>query len=255
VNHIVLGRRHGVTVDKLAPLSYRVSFKSKSVIFDLNDLSTVAPPSAALGPDEKYLGPVFDDSAIRFFLLYNTRLKIFHYVLDETIRVADEFFAAKSTDRIAIGRRTGFAFYRDHRLDRKILIGVFEGNARVNNYFDGPFDQLPDNFLVGDTLRRIILEVEPSLAGRIDRFGGSPDGSSRFLIAPYLHYRAMFSTPAPPTRRSSRIFTTPASSSIQTAMARRRLCRTSRTRSGRQSRGTGPRTRARRGTKSRFQSN
>jgi hypothetical protein len=190
VTHIVLDKSHGVAVEKLAPLSYRVSFKSKSVVFDLNDLSKVVPPAAALAPDEKYLGPVFDDSAIRFFLVYNSKLKIFHYILDETIRVADDFFAAKSTDRILIGRRTGFAFYRDHHLDRKILIGVFEGNARVNNYFDGPFDQLPDNFLVGDTLRRIILEVEPSLAGRIDRFGGSPDGSSRFLIAPYLHYRA-----------------------------------------------------------------
>ena len=28
------------------------------------------------------------------------------------------------TDRILIGKRTGFAFYRDHLLDRKILIGV-----------------------------------------------------------------------------------------------------------------------------------
>src|SRR5262249_52761692 len=89
-----------------------------------------------------------------------------------------------------IGKRTGFAFYRDHRIERKILIGVFEGNARVNNYFDGPFDQLPDNFIAGEALRRIILQVQPSLAGKIDRLGGSPDGSSRYLIAPYLHYRS-----------------------------------------------------------------
>jgi hypothetical protein len=132
---------------------------------------------------------VFDDSAIRFFLIYNRKLKIFHYVLDETIKVADQLVPAVSTDRILIGKRTGFAFYRDHHRDRKILIGVFEGNGRVNNYFDGPFDQLPDNFIEGDTLRRIILEVEPSLAGKIDRLGGSPDGTSRFLIAPYLYYR------------------------------------------------------------------
>ena len=36
------------------------------------------------------------------------------------------FAAAKKSDRILIGKRTGFAFYRDHRLERKILIGVFE---------------------------------------------------------------------------------------------------------------------------------
>ena len=80
---------------------------------------------------------------------------------------------SKVADRILIGQRTGFAYYLDDKLDRKILVGVFEGNARVNNYFDGPFDQLPDNFLEGDTLRQIILEVEPSLAGQIDRFGGA----------------------------------------------------------------------------------
>jgi hypothetical protein len=191
VAHMVLDRKHGVTVEKVDRLAYRVSYKDKSVVFELNDLADVRPPATMLGPDETYLGPVFDDSAIRFFLVYNTRLKIFHYILDETIRPADEFFPATSTDRILIGRRTGFAFYRDGRLARKILIGVFEGNARVNNYFDGPFDQLPDNFLEGETLRRIILEIEPGLAGRIDRFGGSPDGSSRFLIAPYLHYRSV----------------------------------------------------------------
>jgi hypothetical protein len=190
VFHVVLDRTQGVAVEKLEPLVYRVSHANKSVTFALNDLSKVAPPPGLLGPDEKYIGPVFDDSAIRFFLVYNSRLKIFHYLLDETIRVADEFTPAKSSDRILIGKRTGFAFYHDHRIERKILIGVFEGNARVNNYFDGPFDQLPDNFIQGETLRRIILEVEPGLAGKIDRLGGSPDGTSRYLIAPYLHYRS-----------------------------------------------------------------
>jgi hypothetical protein len=66
---------------------------------------------------------------------------------------------------------------------------VFEGNARVNNYFDGPFDQLPDNFIEGEDLREAILAVEPALAGKIDRFGGAPDGSGRYLIGPYLYYR------------------------------------------------------------------
>jgi hypothetical protein len=74
-------------------------------------------------------------------------------------------------------------------LNRKILIGVFEGNARINNYFDGPFDQLPDNFIEGETLREAILAVEPSLAGKIDRVGGAPDGSGRYLIGPYVYYR------------------------------------------------------------------
>ena len=60
---------------------------------------------------------------------------------------------------------------------------------RANNYFDGPFDQLPDNFIEGEALRDAILAVRPQLKGEIDRFGASPDGSIRFNIGPYLPYK------------------------------------------------------------------
>ncbi len=186
----LLDGSHGVKIEKVEPLVYRVTLGSKSVVFALNDLSKVTPPSTALGPDEKYLGPVFDESAIRLFLIYNSRLKAFHYILDETVTVSDELMPASSTDRILIGRRTGFAFYRDHRLDRKILVGIFEGNSRSNNYYDGPFDQLPDNFIHDNSLRDAILAVEPELKGKIDRYGIAPDAASRYMIGPYLHYRS-----------------------------------------------------------------
>ena len=191
VKHLVVGAEHGVTIEKVEPLVYRVSYQGQSVTFALNDLRNVKPPANSLGPDEKFLGPIFDESAIRFFLVFNPRLKVFHYVLDETEAVADQFFSPKKTDRILIGKRTGFAFYKDHKLNRKILIGAFEGNMRANNYFDGPFDQLPDNFIEGEALRDAILAVRPQLKGQIDRFGGSPDGSIRFMIGPYLPYRAV----------------------------------------------------------------
>jgi hypothetical protein len=190
VKHVILDNRRGVGVEKLKPLAYRISQGGKAVVFELNDLSQVKPPPGALAPDEVYLGPVFDESAIRFFLVFNRKLKIFHYILDETVEVADQFAQSTETDRVLIGKRTGFAFYRDHRLNRKILIGVFEGNSRVNNYFDGPFDQLPDNFIEGSALREAILAVDPELTGKIDRFGISPGGDDRYLIAPYRHYRS-----------------------------------------------------------------
>ncbi len=168
---------------------YRLSYGGKSVIFALNDLSQVKPPAGALAPAEKFIGPIFDESAIRFFLVYNSKLKVFHYILDETVKVADEFFPSRRTDRIVIGKRTGFAFYRDRRQERKILVGVYEGNYRLNTYFDGPFDQLPDNFIEGETLRQAILEISPGLKGKIDRFGSSPNGEVRFLIKPYASYQ------------------------------------------------------------------
>ena len=128
-------------------------------------------------------------SAMQFFLVFNKKLKVFHYVLNETGEVADQFVRSVPSDRILIGKRTGFAYYLDHKLDRKILIGVFEGNSRVNNYFDGPFDQLPDNFIEGNSLHDAIVAVEPHLKGKIDRYGITPGSSSRYMIGPYRHYR------------------------------------------------------------------
>jgi len=189
VSYVQLDAAKGVTVEKLERLVYRVTYRQKSVVFALNDLSQVKPPPGVIGADETFIGPVFDDSAVRFFLVYNAKLKLFHYILDETVDNRDELLPSRRTDRILIGKRSGFAYYRDHRRPRKILIGVFEGNVWVNNHFDGPFDQLPDNFVEGDTLRKIILEVAPEMKGKIDRFGGMPDGAERYAIAPYVEYR------------------------------------------------------------------
>jgi hypothetical protein len=188
LSHIVLDASRGAAVEKVERLVYRISYQGKSVVFALNDLSQVRPPASVVDRNEKFIGPIFDESGVRFFLVYNSKLKIFLYLLDETVSVADQFSSSQRTDRILIGKRTGFAFYRDQRLDRKILIGVHESNMRLNTYFDGPFDQLPDNFIEGETLRDAILEVRPSLKGHIDRFGSDPGGEVRFMIAPYLPY-------------------------------------------------------------------
>ena len=185
----VLDASSEVRLEKLERFVYRLSYGAKSVVFELNDLSQVRPPPNALAPQDKFIGPIFDDSGIRFFLVYNSAIKNFLYILDETVKVADDFFDGPRTDRIVIGKRSGFVFYRDHRRERKILIGVYEENVRVNNYFDGPFDQLPDNFIEGEALRSAILEIDPKLKGQIDRFGGTPDGEVRYMIAPYKLYK------------------------------------------------------------------
>jgi len=179
----------GVVVERIEQLVYRVSYRDKSVIFELNDLSHVKPPAGALGPDEQFVGPIFDESAMRFFFVYNTRLKIFHFVLDETDNVPDQLVPIKQSARILVGKRTGFAFYRDQKLDRKILIGAYELNSLINNYFDGPFDQLPDNFVEGDTLQRLFIDADPMAKGKLDRLGHYLDGSGRYLVHPYLLYR------------------------------------------------------------------
>jgi hypothetical protein len=182
------GEADGVTVNRIAPLNYRVEFKQVLVEFELNDLAEIVPPAGRLSADETFIGPVFDESGLQFHLVYNRALKLFHYILDESQPVPDDFSVSDVSPRITIGKRTGFAFYQDKNIDRRILIGVYADNSSVNNWLDGPFDQLPDNFIKDDTLRNALVEMVPELAGRIDRYGAWDDGESRYLIGPYLYY-------------------------------------------------------------------
>lgn len=191
-NHATLGAKDGVAVEKVDDLVYRVTFRGRSVTFELNDLSQVRAPASVLGENEMFLGPVADESGVRFFLIFDEDLKIFHYVLDETVPVADELLSLPGWSRILVARRTDFAFLSDPFLDRKLLVGVFKPNGAVNNYYDGPFDQLPDNFLEGDVLRRVLLAARPDLeTTTIDRLGIYPDGQFREEIAPYLPFKSV----------------------------------------------------------------
>ena len=183
-----LGSKDGVVVKKLKPLQYKVTYEKKSVIFNLNDLSGVKPSATRIRQEEEYIGPVFDESGIQFYLVYNPRIKTFHYILNDSQKVPDVMTPSKINSRILIGTRTGFAYYRDLYHKRLILIGVYDGNSMVNNYFDGPFDQLPDNFIKGNALRKAFVHQSPELKGKIDRFGNTDNGQSRVLITPYIHY-------------------------------------------------------------------
>ncbi len=189
--HIVLDASAGVKLERIDRLAYKMTYQGKSVVFKLIDLSNVRPAASALAPTEKFIGPVFDESGIRFFLVFDQKLKIFHFILDETVKVADQFEPSPRTGRILVGKRTAFAFYRDQLRDRKILIGAYEPNMATNTYFDGPFDQLPDNFLEGDSMRDAMIASDPGLKGRIDRYGDFPGGAERLGVDPYWPYHSV----------------------------------------------------------------
>ncbi|MEM6495671.1 MAG: hypothetical protein AAF709_02965, partial [Pseudomonadota bacterium] len=186
-----LDARFGVTVKKIGPLSYAVTFGTKTVRFKLNDVSKVTPPKSVVADGEEYLGAVVDESGLQFFLFYNRRVKVFAYVLDETRNVLDQFEPMQEGSRIVIGARTSFAFYQHHHIDRKVLIGVHDGNTYVNNYFDGPADQLPENHIKGDNLRKAIVDAAPEMKGQLDTFGYLKSGEGRYLIAPYIQYQSL----------------------------------------------------------------
>ncbi len=180
-----LGAADGVIVARRERFVYEVAFRGKAVTFRLFDPGMAPPRKAKLRSDEIFVGPVFDESGVRFHLIFNTGENRFHYLLNEDADAPETYKALGA--HIAIGRRTGFAYYLDAENDRKILIAVFGPNALRNNYYDGPFDQLPDNYVDETGIKSLFERAYPSVKGKIDRFGHFTDRKG-VRVAAYAYY-------------------------------------------------------------------
>jgi hypothetical protein len=178
----------GVTVERRGAFEYTVTSGGRTVRFLLNEIGMAPPKRSSLRESEVFVGPVFDDSGLAFFLVFDREEKHFFYMLNEERRVPEKLETIN--DAVAIGRRTGFAFFNDRELRRKILIGVHHNNATRNNHYDGPFDQLPDNYVEQTRIQQFIEEAYPEAKGLVDRFGvyvNQP--GARLVIIPYIQYK------------------------------------------------------------------
>ena len=182
------GPNDGVLVTQADKFHYKIEFKGKSVGFELPDLSNIRPSPDMIRADETYIGPIWDESGVQFFLVFNKSAKTFLYLLNDKPKM-DRYEPSEISPAVTVGTRTSFAFYKDKLANRQILMGVFFGNTEVNNYFDGPFDQLPDNYIEGDTLLDALLSLEPAMKGKVDRYGSDPSGEVRYSITTYKYYR------------------------------------------------------------------
>ena len=180
----------GLVIKQLDRFTFVVRYNNKDVTFNLHQLSQEPPKLFRLGPDETYIMRTFDESGYQFFLLFNDRRNYFMWVLNEEELVADQLMLVE--EDLWVGRRSGFAFWVDpaHK-DRKTLVAIRGQNATVNNYYDGPFDQLADNYVDETNIAEFMVRASPNLEGRIDKFGYFMDrqsGSSRVAISPYFVY-------------------------------------------------------------------
>jgi hypothetical protein len=177
----------GVSVQRLDDLLYAVTYAGKRVVFELNRPQFALPSHATLRESEQYVGPIFDESGLRFALIYERTANHFFYVLDEDGGVSDEFVQAAPA--VLVGRRTGFAFYDDPEHGRKVLTAIHAAAMERNNYYDGPFDQLPDNHVERTNIQALIERAYPHTRGHIDRFGVYVDQpGARVAIMPYHVY-------------------------------------------------------------------
>lgn len=179
--------KDGVFIKKVDDFNYSVTFEGKTVIFMLNDIG-LKPPNN-LPKNETFVGPSFDESGLKFFLIFNNTEQKLFWVLNEDSYTPENF--TNYSDDIAIGDRTNFAFYLDKKNNRKVLIGVGGSNVLQNNWYDGPFDQMPDNYVYTGKIeiKKYIEANYPEVTGRIDNYGNYIDEEgARVAIAPYTVY-------------------------------------------------------------------
>ena len=157
--------------------------------FNLHQLSQEPPKSFSLGQDEIFVMRTFDESGYQFFLIFNEKENYLFWVLNEEELVPDTLQPLQ--DDVLVGRRSGFVFLVDKPYDnRKVLAAIRGANATVNNYYDGPFDQLADNYVDQTNISKYLKLVSPTLEGKIDKYGYYTDReiSSRVAVSPYYVY-------------------------------------------------------------------
>lgn len=179
----------GLRIEELDKLTFRVTYNKKSVVFHLHPLSTEPPKKFGLRTNEVFIERTFDESGIQFFLLFNTERNYFFWVLNEEEPVPENFIPLDKD--IQVGRRTGFAFWLDgENPARKVLATVRKISVTRNDYCDGPFDQLADNYVEVNKISEWMERAIPSIKGRIDKYGYYTDQErpSRVALSCYGTY-------------------------------------------------------------------
>ena len=195
--HKIYDANNGVNVVKTGNLRYSVTYRGKTVVFSYLQIEQTPPKLFSLAPVETFLFRTFDESGHPLFLIFDHNTSSFLWVLNEEGDLFEELDYL--SDGLVIGRESRFVFYTDKDYqDRKILVGVYIWNTKQNNYYDGPFDQLADNYIdEALNLSGYIQQAYRYTRGYIDmygRFSGARSGS-RVAITPYISYTQVSEMP------------------------------------------------------------
>lgn len=179
----------GVDIKEIDHFTYTVTYKKKSVTFNLLRLPQNPPRLFRLGQDEVFVMRTFDESGYQFFLIFNKAKNYFFWVLNEENGVSDTLDPFGDSNDVYRGRRSGFVFWEDRRSDeRKVLVSVRQQSVERNDYFDGPFDQLADNYADETRIAEYIGKAAPSLEGKIDKYGYFTEDNVGMRVALSMYY-------------------------------------------------------------------
>jgi hypothetical protein len=164
-----------------------VSYQQKTVRFLLHELPQTPPTKFQLTADEQFVERTYDESGRQFFLIYHRKENHFTWVLDETKPLSHKLLAADCW----LDEPTGFVFFQQG--NRSTLAGVSEANIKANTAYDGPFDQLADNYALTSGRKALLEKAVPECAGKIDAWGNYLHEAKpkRVALVPYLAYQTV----------------------------------------------------------------
>jgi|GEM_PF-1536616 len=189
-------------------LRYTVTRRGRTVNFDLHALRQAPYPAGILRNTERFVERTFDESGLQFLLAFqpadaSRTTGTFVWLLDPgpwdqpfTAPAATDFAPVPGATHTFKHKRTGFIFSTDTptvaAARRFVLIAVQEEHVARNTWFDGPGDQLADNFEGTEPIKSLLLQSLPALtAAGIDDFGyfTQSNGTERVGLYVYSGYR------------------------------------------------------------------
>lgn len=189
IKHALLGPDDGVDIEKLSEFEYAVSTDNRKVVFELNPISQQLPDAELLAPDDHFIGRTFDESGLVFILVFNEAVNQFIWILD-SVQMAQTPLSAMSRE-VSVHVRSGFVFLHEPQYSRQILIGVDNAQVARNTYYDGPFDQLADNWIHKTRFKEFAERSNPQLLGKVNARGEFINQESRMAVMPYMHYHSL----------------------------------------------------------------
>ena len=187
--HRIMSQADGLQVVALSSTQHKLSYHGRTVVCTWPEEWKSQPRRAHLLAEEECLGQIRDESAMRFYLIYNRNTRSFYDILNEDDGVADSLLSIG--DGHLIGQRTGFIFMSDAEYDRKVLVGVSLDSVRRNDFFDGPGDQVPFQLNLRDKLA--VAYPQTMLGPGVDEHGVFLDQPEwvRLAISPFRRYASV----------------------------------------------------------------
>jgi hypothetical protein len=182
-----LGAKDGMIINRVGDRVYELNYLGAKKIVHIPSVLR-DEDTTQLIEGERLIATVLDESGLGFDLIYFDPESYFYFVLRKDSYETDELLTIIEGMPFEFGVESRFVYYAHPTSGRKVLVGVSGQNIWWNNYFDGPFDQVPPNLSIKDELEAAYPYV--SMRGGIDEHGNFVDlEHQRVSISPYQDYK------------------------------------------------------------------